>query len=284
MRVISPAEHFAETSKIAAAILVILFCQTPGTAVTRGLDLASGSKDTPIQILADHGIEWQKDNEILIASGNAQASRDGVKVVAEELRAYYRKKPGGGADLYRLDATGGVKIFSDTESITGQTAVFDFKQAILKVDGKFVVYKTENDTITATQQMEYWERQQMAVARGNAVVVHDGTTVRANILKVLLRNNKNGKSEVYVVEAFENVLIVSNNDRARADSSIYRVDSGIVILTGNVSITRGKNILKGDRAEVNLNTGISKLLTVNNLKSGQRKKKRIRGLIYPQKQ
>ena len=147
------------------------------------------------------GIEWQKDNEILIASGNAQASRDGVNVVAEELRAYYRKKPGGGADLYRLDATGGVKIFSDTESITGQTAVFDFKQAILKVDGKFVVYKTENDTITATQQMEYWERQQMAVARGNAVVVHDGTTVRANILKVLLRNNKNGKSEVYVVEA-----------------------------------------------------------------------------------
>ena len=101
-------------------------------------------------------------------------------------------------------------------------------------------------------------------------------------MSFLLRNKKNGKSEVYVVEAFENVLIVSDEDRASADNSIYRVDTGIAILSGNVIITRGDNILSGDRAEINLNTGVSKLLTVNNLKSVPQKRKRIRGLIYPQ--
>jgi len=260
---------------------VLLYSQ-PGQA--QSLNLASGAKDQPIEILADNGIEWQQENEILIASGNAKASRDGVNVEAEVLRAYYRKKPGGGADLYRLDAAGGVKIYSGTDSITGQNAVYDFEQAILRVDGNKVVYKTGNDSITANRQMEYWERQQMAVARGNAIAVHDGKTVRADILKALFRKKKDGKSEVYVVEAFDNVLIVSEADRVRADRGIYKVDSGIATLTGNITITREDSILTGDQAEVNLNTGISKLLTVDTVQSEPKKKKRIRGFIYPQKQ
>ena len=283
MRVLRQAERSTGKLHFCTVILLFLLFQFPSMAVAGGLNFATGSKDTPIQILADNGIEWQKDNEILIASGNARASRGGVSVAAEVLRAYYRKKPSGGADLYRLDATGGVNIYSNSESIIGQTAVYDFKQAILKVAGKKVVYKIGNDSITATKQMEYWERQQMAVARGNAVAVHQGKTVRANILKALLRSNKNGNSEVYVVQVFENVLIVSDNDKVRADSGIYRVDSGVATLSGNVTITRGDNVLNGERAVINLNTGISKLLTVNNLKSSPQKKKRIRGLIYPKR-
>ena len=269
---------------LAASLVFLELVLLWSPAAAQSLNLASGAKDQPIEILADNGIEWQQENEILIASGNARASRDGVNVEAEVLRAYYKKKPGGGADLYRLDAVGGVKIYSGTDSITGRTAVYDFEQAILRVDGKKVVYKTGKDSITATQQMEYWERQQMAVARGNAVAVHEGKTVRADILKALFRKKKYGQSEVYVVEAFDNVLIVSEQDRVRADRGIYKVDSGIATLTGNITITREDSVLTGDQAEVNLNTGVSKLLTTDTVQSGAKKKKRIRGFIYPQKQ
>ena len=264
-------------------VLVIFFYQISAAAVAGGLNLASGSKDMPIEITADNGIEWDKNKEILIASGNAKASRGGITVLAEVLRAYYRKKTTGGTDLYRLDAAGGVKIFSDTESMEGQTAVLDFEQAILKVDGKKVIYKAGPDTITANQQMEYWERQKMAVARGNAVAIHKGKTLRADVLKALLRKNKTGRSEVYIIEAFNNVLIVSDKDRLRSDSAIYKLDSGIATLKGNVSIIRGDTILKGDLAEINLKTGISKLLTVDSVGS-RREKKRVRGLIYPHRQ
>lgn len=264
-------------------VLVIFYFQISAAAVAGGLDLASGSKDMPIEITADNGIEWEKNKEILIASGNAKASRGGVTVLAEVLRAYYRKKTTGGTDLYRLDAAGGVKIFSDTESMEGQTAVLDFEQAILKVDGKKVIYKAGPDTITANQQMEYWERQKMAVARGNAVAIHKGKTLRADVLKALLRKNKTGRSEVYIIEAFNNVLIVSDKDRLRSDSAIYKLDSGIATLKGNVSIIRGDTILKGDLAEINLKTGISKLLTVDSVGS-RRGEKRVRGLIYPHRQ
>jgi lipopolysaccharide export system protein LptA len=264
-------------------VLVIFYFQISAEAVAGGLDLASGSKDMPIEITADNGIEWEKNREILIASGNAKASRGGITVLAEVLRAYYRKKTTGGTDLYRLDAAGGVKIFSDTESMEGQTAVLDFEQAILKVDGKKVIYKAGPNTITANQQMEYWERQKMAVARGNAVAIHKGKTLRADVLKALLRKNKTGRSEVYVIEAFNNVLIVSGKDRLSSDSAIYMLDSSIATLKGNVSIVRENNILNGDLAEINLKTGISKLLTVDSVGS-RKERKRIRGLIYPHRQ
>ena len=264
-------------------VLVIFYFQISAAAVAGGLDLASGSKDMPIEITADNGIEWEKNREILIASGNAKASRGGITVLAEVLRAYYRKKPTGGTDLYRLDAAGGVKIFSDTESMEGQTAVLDFEQAILKVDGKKVIYKAGPDTITANQQMEYWERQKMAVARGNAVAIHKGKTLRADVLKALLRKNKNGRSEVYIIEAFNNVLIVSDKDRLSSDSAIYKLDSGIATLKKNVSIVREDSILNGDLAEINLKTGISKLLTVDSVGSNK-EKPRVRGLIYPHRQ
>ena len=264
-------------------VLVFFFFQISAAAVAGGLDLASGSKDMPIEITADNGIEWEKNKEILIASGNAKASRGGITVLAEVLRAYYRKKTTGGTDLIRLDAVGGVKIFSDTESMEGQTAVLDFEQAILKVDGKKVIYKAGPDTITANQQMEYWERQMMAVARGNAVAIHKGKTLRADVLKALLRKNKTGRSEVYIIEAFNNVLIVSDKDRLRSDSAIYKLDSGIATLKGNVSIIRENSILNGDLAEINLKTGISKLLTVDSVGS-RKERKRVRGLIYPHRQ
>ena len=264
-------------------VLVIFYFQISAAAVAGGLDLASGSKDMPIEITADNGIEWKKNKEILIASGNAKASRGGITVLAEVLRAYYRKKTTGGTDLYRLEAAGGVKIFSDNESMEGQTAVLDFEQAILKVDGKKVIYKAGPNTITANQQMEYWERQKMAVARGNAVAIHKGKTLRADVLKALLRKNKTGRSEVYIIEAFNNVLIVSDKDRLRSDSAIYKLDSGIVTLKKNVSIVREDSILNGDLAEINLKTGISKLLTVDSVGS-RKERKRVRGLIYPHRQ
>ena len=86
-----------------------------------------------------------------------------------------------------------------------------------------------------------------------------------------------------IIEAFNNVLIVSGKDKLRSDSAIYKLDSAIATLKGNVSIVRGDTILKGDLAEINLKTGISKLLTVDSVGSNK-EKPRVRGLIYPHRQ
>ena len=78
------------------------------------------------------------------------------------------------------------------------------------------------------------------------------------------------KSEIYLVEAFDNVLIIGEQDRVQADRGIYKIDRGSP-LAGNITITRADSILTGDQAEVNLKTGVSKLLTADPVRSGVRK-------------
>jgi len=245
-------------------------------------NLASGDSDKPIEIFADDGIEWQRNNEILIARGNARAVRSGVAVNADTLRAYYGEEAGGGTKLSRLDAAGRVKIASDAETITGDTAVYDMEKAILLVKGNDVRLVTDGDEVRANRQMEYWETRQMAVARGNAIAIREGKRIQAETLVAFLRQNKAGKSEVFRVQAFDNVVIKTKQDTVQADKGVYNVESGIATLTGNVRINRCDNQFAGDRAEINLNTGVSKLLTgPGGQSAGQPGSPRVRGLLVP---
>jgi lipopolysaccharide export system protein LptA len=271
---------------ILAAVAAVLIALAPGSGAAQGINLATTNRDKPIEVFADNGIEWQQDNEALIARGNARAMRSGVEINAEVLRAFYKKKQEGGTDLSRIDAAGKVRITSPSETITGETAVYDLEKAILLVNGKKVVYRSGADVITANRQMEYYEIQQKAVARGNATAVHDGKTVRAETLEAFFRKNATGKTEVHEIRAFKNVAILTDQDTVLANRGIYNVISGIATLIGNVRITRGQTQLAGDRAEINVNTGISKLLTdpgTLSVPGGTGRKRRVRGLILPQR-
>jgi lipopolysaccharide export system protein LptA len=274
---------------MAAAIAGIIFAFAPSLAAAQTINLASTNRDQPIEVFADNGIEWQQDNEVLIARGNARAVRADVNIRAAVLRAFYKKKAEGGTDLSRLDAAGNVRITSPSESITGEAAVYDMEKAILVVSGKKVVYRSGPDVLSANRQMEYYELEQRAVARGNATALHDGKTVRADTLVALFRKNAKGNSEVYEIQAFKNVAILTDQDTVFANKAIYNVISGIAVLTGDVRITRGQNQLAGDKAKINVNTGISKLLTdpgpSSALEGGKpgKRKRRVRGLILPQR-
>ena len=282
MKIYKLVKSSARHQLIAFLFFLVFNLFIPVTVVGQGLSLSNNSKNTPIEILADEGIEWQKEKELLVATGNAKASRDGVTVEAEIIRAFYRKKTKGGADLYRIDAAGGVKVYSSKESIVGQTAILNLDKAIFLIKGTQVKYSSMDGKITADRQMEYWERQNMAIARGNAVATQRGKTIKADVLKARFIKNNKGEQKVDIIEAFDNVFIINGKDRLRADRGIYRVRLGKAKLTRNVTIVRGENVLRGDQAEVNLNTGVSKLLTLNNINS--KKTKRVRGLIFPKTQ
>lgn len=256
---------------LAAALAVVLL--NSSSAFTQTLNLAS-TNDAPIEVYADNGIEWQQDNEVLIARGNARAVRAGVNIYADVLRAYYKRDASGNSDLSRLDGAGKVRIVSAAETIEGDGAVYDMEQAILVVSGRKVTYTSGTDVITAEKQMEYYERAQKAVARGNAVAIHDGKKLQAQTLEAYFRKTAADKSEVHEVRAFDDVVIVTEQDVARSDRAIYNVKTELATLVGNVRITRGQSQLDGDQAEINMKTGISRLLTNNS---------RVRGIIVPQK-
>src|ERR1700722_5197268 len=76
---------------VRALVLAGLVCVGgPPRAVAQGLSLSGVSEDRPIEVSADHGIEWQQDAQVYIARGNAMAKRGATEVHADTLTAHYR--------------------------------------------------------------------------------------------------------------------------------------------------------------------------------------------------
>ncbi len=239
--------------------------------LAQGLNFG-GDSDKPIEIFADNGIEWQQENLIFLARGNARAVRGPVTVFADELRAYYRERPDGGTDIWRLDAHGKVRIKTQGETAFGKKAVYRIDDGILVLSGGRVRLVTGSDKITADKQIEYWEKKQMVVARGNALAVRKDKRLRADVLAAYFRVDGKGENKLYRVDAFDHVKIVTRNNTATSDRAVYNVESGIATLTGSVKLVRGNNVLTGCSAEVNLNSGVSKIFSCPASSGGPRKR------------
>ncbi len=92
-------------------------------------------------------------------------------------------------------------------------------------------------------------------------------------------SGKARSSKLERIEAIGNVHLSTETDIITADRGDYRLDAGLATVTGDVRITRGETQLNGDRAEVNLNTGQSRLITDS---AGTRNpSKRVRGIFLP---
>lgn len=227
-----------------------------------GLNFSGAGGNSPIDIEADNGIEWQQRSLMFIARGNARASRGNVTIRADQLRAYYRQIKGGGTEIWRLDALGHVQITTPGETAYGGHAVYDVDNAVLVLsEGHPVRLLTPTTEITAQKQIEYWDKKQVAVARGHAQVVQDTKKLSGDVITARIRKNAQGKSEIWQVEAFDNVVIHTAQDVVTAARGVYNLTSGVAHLSGSVTITRGPNRLNGCRADVNLKTGISTLLS-----------------------
>jgi lipopolysaccharide export system protein LptA len=257
---------------------LVLVAGRPGGGWAQSLNIGGANSKSPMEVFADEGIEWEQDRKVFTARGNARAVRGEVEVTADLLRAYYREKPGGGSDIWRLDAEGNVKVSSPGETAFGDAAIYDIDNAILVLTGRKVRFVTAEDEITADRQLEYWEAKQMAVARGNAYAVRGKKKLRADVLSAHFRKNKSGRTKIYRVDAFDNVYIVSEKDTITADRGVYNVESGIATLTGSVKLSRDGNQLNGCSAVVNLNTGISKLKSCASAGTGT---SRVQGLFRP---
>ena len=252
----------------AIAVLLIL-----ATAPATGQSLIQGGDD-PMNLTAED-LVWHRDDNKLVATGNARVIRSGVELRADVLTAYSRDNPQGeGNQFYRVDADGNVQIISKNERVFGDRGEYKIDDQNFVLVGENLRIESNQGLITARDQLEYWEAKQQFVARGDATIIKGDKRVRADILLALLGATPKGKHEIQQVNVWGNVLIATASEIVRAEKGVYNVRTGIVRLQGNVKITRGKTQLNGNDAEVDLNSGISRLL------GG---KGRVRGLIQPQK-
>lgn len=243
-------------------------------AEAQGIGLPSQGSKVPLEINADNGIEWHQKTKQYIARGNASATQGDVSVFGDTLVAHYRKSKTGKTDIWRIDANGHVRIVSPTQTAYADKGVYVVDDGVMVLTGKNIRLVTPTDRITARDSLEYWEKRNMAVARGNAVVSRADKRLRADVLTAHFKRDETGKTQVTRINAFDNVLVSSAQEIVQAEKAVYDVKSGVAKLAGTVKITRDGNQLNGDFAEVNLKTGVSRLYSG---KGG-----RVKGLVKPQ--
>lgn len=214
--------------------------------------------DKPVEIQADDGIEWQRDTKAYIARGNARARRGGIEIRADTLTAFYRDGADkDGQQIYRIDAEGAVRIQSANEKAFGDKGVYHVDEAVFVLIGRNLRLETATAVITARDTLEFWDQRQLVVARGEAIVIGKEGRLRADILTAHIGTG--GNREIEQIDAFGNVLVATGTEIAQGDEGVYNPRTGIARLCGNVKITRGKNQLNGECADINLITGNSRL-------------------------
>ena len=236
--------------------------------------------DGPLEINAEEGIEWRRDSQQYIARGNARAAQGDMEVFADVLIANYRQNPDGENQIYQIEAQRNVRIVSPGETVSGDIARYDVDRKVMVLRGENLKMVTAEDVITARDSFEYWEEMQVAVARGNAVAIRGDRRVRADSLTAHLKKNAEGKTAIDRVDAIGDVQISTSSDSVRGNKGIYYVQRQFAKLFGGVKITRGENQMNGEYAEVDLQTGISKLMAAP---PGSQATDRVRGLLLPSK-
>ena len=293
--------------------LTLLIAAVPGHRATAQL-LNPSADNQPLQVQADSGIEWQQNEKLYIARGNAVATRGPASVRADTLIAHYREvkgsgganastntnantntdiNTGGNTEIYRVEAEGNVTMTREGQTILGDRAVYDLDQALMVVTGKALKLTTATDTVTARDSLEWYDQKQVAVARGNAVAVRNGKTIKADILTAYMVKTKpaDGKSaarpvkapapqgakpsatpvaaagmpaasesKISRVDAQGHVVVTNAVDTGRGDYGVYNAETGICTLVDNVVIARGKDVIKGQYGVMDLNKNVSRML------------------------
>jgi lipopolysaccharide export system protein LptA len=139
--------------------------------------------------------------------------------------------------------------------------------------------------------LEVRDKDKMATFSGNVRVTQGDTGLRCKSLVVFYEQNDSdadksksvalanpgpgGQQRIKKLEARGGVVVTQKAETATGDLGLFDMQTNTVTLTGNVVMTQGQNVLRGDRLVVDLTSGVSRV------ESGKNGQGRVQGLFLP---
>ena len=238
-------------------------------------------KENPVEIYAEDSIEWHKNEKKYLALGNAKASSGSMSLTSDRIEAFYDEKEESEMDIKLIKAHNRVIITDKKLRIVGgNLAEYNLKKDYFSIFGKELTLTSEENRLKSNNKMEYWRSKGVAVATGGAEAQKENEFIVKADRLVWNLHEINKKITVKKIIGFSNVSIRSNNEVAFSDKGIYNNITEVCKLFGNVRLQRGDSFLTGEYAEVDLKSGISKILPAP--KKGPNESK-VRALIEKKK-
>lgn len=104
------------------------------------------------------------------------------------------------------------------------------------------------------------ERLEVDQTAGIATFIEDVIVVqgemRLSAPRVRVEYSTGEQGQIELMHATGGVTMVNGEETAEGDEAIYRVSVGTVVMTGDVIVTQGPNVLAGQRLDVDLDTGV----------------------------
>lgn len=118
--------------------------------------------------------------------------------------------------------------------------------------------------------LEVRDKERMATFSGNVHVVQGDTTMRCKVLVVHYDNDApsgmkqatpgpGGQQQITRLEAKGGVVVTQQDQTATGDTGHFDMKSNTITLLGNVVVSQGKNVVRGERLVVDMTTGVSKV-------------------------
>ena len=119
--------------------------------------------------------------------------------------------------------------------------------------------------------LEVRDKEKVATFTGNVKVVQGDTTMRCKSLVVFYEQEQSagsvkaaspgpgGSQQIRRLEARGGVTVTQKDQTATGETGLFDMKSNTVTLIGNVVVSQGANIMRGDRLVVDLTTGVSRV-------------------------
>jgi lipopolysaccharide export system protein LptA len=134
-------------------------------------------------------------------------------------------------------------------------------------------------------RLDVFDKENRAVYAGNVVAVQGDTTMRCSTLTIHFDRQRAGGGTVQRAAAASDqndaikriecagpVTVVSKDQVATSDKADYDRAGGRVIMTGNVALSQGQNVTRGERLVYDVNAGVANIEATGG---------RVRGLFVP---
>jgi lipopolysaccharide export system protein LptA len=120
--------------------------------------LKGHNSNAPVDVTADR-IEVQDRADRALFVGNVHATQAELTLDTDRLTVAYSSKPGatggstagGGVQIHRLDAAGGVVVHSPSETATGDLGIYDLDRKLITIIGN--VRLTQRDNVVTGQRL-----------------------------------------------------------------------------------------------------------------------------------
>jgi lipopolysaccharide export system protein LptA len=134
----------------------------------------------------------------------------------------------------------------------------------------------------SADQQETINSKCITIFRGNVEILQNRSRMRARQVTIYSARKAGGDANnscgaAQRMEAEGTVYLVSEAQQARGERAVYTFDNNIAVLTGNVVVTKGKDVTTGDKLTVNTKTNDAKLESNN---PGRTASKRVRAVFY----